>query len=764
MKIVYTIGGIVGAMYFCGNASAYPAPYSCTRNFYVATTGTDATGCGTSQANACATIQGANNNIALQAGDCVNVGAGTYNTATTINLTKGGSANQANGYVTYIGAPNHGAVINYTAAFDPGLMINIPYVIIDGFDFNGNGITTDKLITNIGVFHMYDTNYRGTSHHLMVLNNFLHDTQGAGVAFTMGDYYIYAGNTVWNTCTVNNWGESGLYFFEAMNLPGFTPTLPWDTQYYHYQVLDNIVHDNAVSQSGSHSDGNGIDFDDFQYIQWRNYGNPATVPSAYTGHGLIAGNVVYHNGGAGILIAPSSGYADLYNNTVYNNGADPSGDHTEIGLSATNTNVVNNILLPPSGHTAFSVGTAWGLSDTGNTFTYNMTWDGNSADNGVSVSGTTNDSGYYAQFTGSSAHNQLGVNPNLVNPPTDFHPLSGSPVLNAGAAFPAGILPGPASTTPDSYTFPSPPNIGAYNSAAAINTVAGPVSISAGGPAASPFVADAGFNGGTAANGYTGTIDTSLVANPAPQSVYQNQRYGPSFLYVVSSLTPGKTYQVILHFTEDWNTAVGQRQENISINGTQVLSAFDIFATAGAQHKAIAQSFSTAADANGKITISFAGTAGLADPNAKVDGIQVITSSDWLLSANSPIQYCSSVTLGHLCAQAVQSPNRTYWQPSSIAADPIISVNLQALYKITKITGLFDAPCLPNKVNVFTSTGIGKGWKLVYTDTSPSLAGFSVSFPNAQNINVQEGQFVEIITAGFGSGCFKMQTLQVYGH
>jgi parallel beta-helix repeat protein len=602
-------------------------------------------------------MQGANNNIALQGGDCVNVGAGTYNTATTINLTKGGSANQANGYVTYIGAPNHGAVINFTAAFDPGLMINIPYVIIDGFDFNGNGVTTDKIITNIAVYHQYDTNYRGTTHHLMVLNNFIHDTQGAGVAFTMGDYYIYAGNTVWNTCTVNTWGESALYFFEAMNLPGFTPTLPWDTQYYHYQVLDNIVHDNAVAQTGSHSDGNGIDFDDFQYIQWRNYGNPATVPSAYTGHGLIAGNVVYHNGGAGILIAPSSGYADIYNNTVYNNGADPSGDHTEIGLSATNTNVVNNILLPPSGHTAFSVGTAWGLSDTGNTFTYNMTWDGNPAHNGVSVSGTTNDSGYYAQFTGSSSHNQLGVNPNLTNPPTDFRPLSGSPVLNAGAAFPAGILPGPANTTPDSYTFPSPPNIGAYNSAAAINTVAGPVSISAGGPAASPFVADAGFNGGTAASGYTGTIDTSLVATPAPQSIYQNQRYGSSFFYVVSGLTPGKTYQTVLSFTEDWDTAVGQRQINASINRTQVLSAFDIYAATGAQHKAIAKSFNAPADSNGKITVSFAGTAGLADPNAKIDGIQVLNVTAPPVAANESAStpYSTPVNV-NLAAGATGNP------------------------------------------------------------------------------------------------------------
>src|SRR5262245_24477239 len=114
MKIAGFLSALVGTAYFCGHASAYPAPYTCSRNFYVATTGSDSAGCGTSQANACASIQGANNKIALQGGDCVNVAAGTYSTNYLINLSRGGSSNQASGYVTYIGAPNHGSVISWT--------------------------------------------------------------------------------------------------------------------------------------------------------------------------------------------------------------------------------------------------------------------------------------------------------------------------------------------------------------------------------------------------------------------------------------------------------------------------------------------------------------------------------------------------------------------------------------------------------------------------------------------------------------------------
>jgi Malectin domain len=495
-------------------------------------------------------------------------------------------------------------------------------------------------------------------------------------------------------------------------------------------------------------------------------------PGPYPYHGLVAGNVVYSNQGRGLNIN-SGQNIDVYNNTTYHNGTDTRAlSFCEILLGGSNVNIANNVAIgntaaPENGTTLCWVG-AYGFSEAG-TSVFNNNFYNGSGSSGVSVTGTQNNTGNLASITASSAHNLLAVNPLLVSPTTDFHPQSGSPLIGAGTGFPGGgtgIYPNPANVTPDGNPMAaSPSNIGAYNTASGgSNTVAGPVSISAGGPAAAPFIADAGFNGGTPAGPYTGAIDTSLVANPAPQSVYQNQRYGSSFNYVISSLTPGKTYQTVLHFTEDWNTAAGQRQENVTINGTQVLSAFDIFAATGAQHKAIAKSFNAAADANGNITISFAGTPGLADVNAKVDGIQVLLSSDWLLSANTPILYCSSVTLGHGCQQAVRTPNFTYWQPSSVAYPQVIRINLQALYNITRIAGTYNAPCLPDKVYVFTSTDLRKPWELVYTSISPSQSSFNVSFPNPQHINVQAGKFVAVMTDGFASGCFKMQTLQVYGH
>ena len=90
----------------------------------------------------------------------------------------------------------------------------------------------------------------------------------------------------------------------------------------------------------------------------------------------------------------------------------------------------------------------------------------------------------------------------------------------------------------------------------------------------------------------------------------------------VGSLTPGAAYTVRLDFAEIYFTSAGQRSFNVSINGTQVLTNFDIFAAAGGANKAIAQSFTTNADSSGKITIVFTSV----NNNAKVSGIEIYSN------------------------------------------------------------------------------------------------------------------------------------------
>lgn len=150
---------------------------------------------------------------------------------------------------------------------------------------------------------------------------------------------------------------------------------------------------------------------------------------------------------------------------------------------------------------------------------------------------------------------------------------------------------------------------------------AGGAQINAGGPAVSPFSADADFSGGTTAS-TSNTIDTSGVTNPAPQAVYQSNRYG-NFTYTIPGLTASANYTVRLHFAETYWSAAGKRLFNVSMNGQQVLSNFDIFATAGGAYKAVVEQFSATASTGGSVTIQFSDVV----DQAQVNGIEVLSAS-----------------------------------------------------------------------------------------------------------------------------------------
>jgi hypothetical protein len=142
--------------------------------------------------------------------------------------------------------------------------------------------------------------------------------------------------------------------------------------------------------------------------------------------------------------------------------------------------------------------------------------------------------------------------------------------------------------------------------------------INAGGEAVGEWVADEDFAGGTATS--TGTaINASLVPKPAPQAVYQTNRYW-SFTYTIPGFTAGEKYIVDLHFAETYWTGPGERQFNVLINGNQVLKNYDIYASAGGEYIATVESFLVTPDNTGTITIQF--IPGSAD-NPQVNGIEI---------------------------------------------------------------------------------------------------------------------------------------------
>jgi hypothetical protein len=145
----------------------------------------------------------------------------------------------------------------------------------------------------------------------------------------------------------------------------------------------------------------------------------------------------------------------------------------------------------------------------------------------------------------------------------------------------------------------------------------GGAQIDSGGPAVSPFAADIDFQGGRAIN-HANVIDLTGAINPAPMAVYQTARIG-NFGYTIPGFTAGSSHTVRLHFAETFWTAAGSRIFNVSINGTQVLTNFDIFAAAGAKNKAVIEQFTANANASGQYVVTFS----TVKDNSLLSGIEV---------------------------------------------------------------------------------------------------------------------------------------------
>jgi hypothetical protein len=148
----------------------------------------------------------------------------------------------------------------------------------------------------------------------------------------------------------------------------------------------------------------------------------------------------------------------------------------------------------------------------------------------------------------------------------------------------------------------------------------GPVirTVNCGGAAAGTFAADTNYvGGGTASN--PSVIDTAGLSNPAPQGVYQTVRQG-TFSYTFGGVVPGGPCKVRLHFAENYWTVAGKRIFNVSLNGTQVMTNFDIVAVTGGKSKAVIREFTVNASNTGQVGISFAT---LSD-QAECSGIEVI--------------------------------------------------------------------------------------------------------------------------------------------
>lgn len=226
----------------------------------------------------------------------------------------------------------------------------------------------------------------------------------------------------------------------------------------------------------------------------------------------------------------------------------------------------------------------------------------------------------------------------------------------------------------------------------------GPIvsAINAGGDTQGNFVADTDFNGGTTYS-TSSTVDTSNVTNPAPQAVYQTVRYG-NFTYTVPNLTPNTNYTLRLHFNEPYFGAngnsggVGSRVFDVSVNGTQALSNFDIYQAAGGADKAVVEELPATSDSNGDITVQFSSVV----DNAMVSGIEVDNGTPSTTPTPTPTPLQSEAinaggpTEGSFQADMDSTNGSTYTTSSSVDISGVTNPAPEAVYQTVRYGSNFS--------------------------------------------------------------------------
>jgi hypothetical protein len=227
----------------------------------------------------------------------------------------------------------------------------------------------------------------------------------------------------------------------------------------------------------------------------------------------------------------------------------------------------------------------------------------------------------------------------------------------------------------------------------------------------------------------TNTITNTYTNGTSGQTLYQtyNQPFFNTDMAYAIPMANG-SYTIKLHFSEPTFTAVGLRQFNVAIEGTTVLTNFDIFATAGAANKAIVQTFTTTVT-GGVLDLLF--SKGAAD-NAIVSGIEILSNAGTgtTVAAGSyrPFAtkyYRGKVYVGVIC-DAQQSLN-----------EDLMSANVYEFNGST-FTNVLTFPLNYTKANVYDIDGQPKGWhpwtSLIVGTKNDGITSFTYQQPLLSDI------------------------------
>ena len=259
------------------------------------------------------------------------------------------------------------------------------------------------------------------------------------------------------------------------------------------------------------------------------------------------------------------------------------------------------------------------------------------------------------------------------------------------------------------------------------------VAINSCGPSVGYFAADTNYVGGTCIN-HANTIDTSKANDPAPSTVYQTARIG-AFSYSASGVTAGSNYLVRLHFAETYWTSAGQREFNVSINGTPVLTNFDIYAAAGGQNVACVKEFTTQANSSG-INVTFTSVV----DNSLLSGIEFYGPTPTSGSGSPDFSISASPS-----SEMVQAGTQTTY---TVTITPENGFNGSVTLSVSGFpsvdTATFNPATLSGGAGNSTLT-LSTSASLAYSDSTLTLTGTSGSLTHSTTVGLLVGAAAPLV-------------------
>ncbi|MEH2235993.1 choice-of-anchor D domain-containing protein [Nostoc sp.] len=382
------------------------------KTYYVSGTGNDKNN-GLKEDQAFRTLQTAANLV--QAGDTVYVMNGTYeqsqypgNPILGINQKHGTEAAP----ITFAAYPGDNPLLKSTN-FNAIGITGSSYIVIEGLTLVGanDQITLEyaqsqkenknNALTNGNGINASPDSSGQHSDHLVFRDNNISKFPGGGIATTEADYITVENNIVSECGWYSLYGTQGISLLRNYNSDN-------NTSIYKNIIQGNITHDNynyiPWITAGVVTEGHGIMIDSGKAL--------SLDGEAYTGKTLIADNISYKNGGAGIQVFNSAN-VDVVNNTTYQNSQHPDlRDTGEIFINqATNTQVLNNIMYAKKDGYSYVVTSSSEEITADHNLIYNTD-----------------------QYYKTGTNFILGKDPLLVNPANgDFSLKPGSPAIDTGS-------------------------------------------------------------------------------------------------------------------------------------------------------------------------------------------------------------------------------------------------------------------------------------------------------------------------------------------